>query len=225
MTLEEARDLLPLYALDALSPEEERQLEAALQSYPELRNELRALRDTAAELAASLKREPIPEGLEARVMAYLPSRAEEPQPKVLPLPAQVQTPRRPSALRWLAPAIAAAALVALAWTGSLAWGWVQALGNPSTQIVTLVNDQGGVVGRALVRPDRRTLLVVNLPPPPGGKVYQAWGLGAGQPIPLSTFRRQIAVLELPPQATALAVSEEPAGGSRSPTQIRGLPQN
>ncbi|MER3553478.1 MAG: anti-sigma factor [Meiothermus sp.] len=224
MTLEEARDLLPLYALDALLPEEARGLEPALRAYPELQAELLALQSTAAELVASLPTEPIPQGLEAKVMASLPSRTEESQPKVLPLPTQVST-RPPSPLRWLAPAIAAAALVVLAWTGSLAWGWIQALGNPSSKIVTLVNDQGGVVGRALVRPDRRTLLVVNLPPPAGGKVYQAWGLGAGQPIPLNTFTRQIAVLELPPQATALAVSEEPAGGSRTPTQIRGLPQN
>lgn len=223
MTLEEARDLLPLYALDALSPEEEPGLEAALQTYPQLQDELRALQSTASELFVALPSEPIPQGLEARVMAALPTRPEE-QPKISPLPARAPSPRL-SPLRWLAPAIAAAALVVLAWTGNLAWGWIQALGNPSSKVVTLVNQQGSVVGRALVRPDRQTLLVVNLPPPTGGKVYQAWGLGAGQPIPLNTFSRRITVLELPPQATALAVSEEPAGGSRSPTQILGLPQN
>lgn len=219
MTLEEARDLLPLYALGALSPQEERELEAALQAYPQLEAELWALRSTAAELWAGLPAEPVPEGLEARVMAGLPHRAQELQPKILPLP-----PRR-SVLRWLAPAVAAAVLLVLAWTGTVAWGWVQALGDPGTKVVTLVNGQGGVVGRALVRPDRQTLLVVDLPPPEDGKVYQAWGLGVGQPIPLETFTRRVMVLRLPPQATALAVSQEPAGGSRSPTQVLGLPQN
>jgi len=221
--LEEARELLPLYALDALSPQEERELEAALRLYPQLQTELNALQNTVAGLVTGLPAEEVPEGLEDRVMARLPHRPRGSEPREAPRPTAPLTRR--GFLHWLTPALAAALLVGLVWIGSAAWGWVQALGHPDTRVVTLVNAQGQVVGRALVRPDRQTLLAVDLPPPAGGKVYQAWGLGAGPPIPLETFSRRVALLRLPPQATALAVSQEPVGGSSSPTQILALPQN
>jgi hypothetical protein len=216
---EEARELLPLYVLDALSPEERVQVEQALESSPQLQAELEELRATAAELALALPPEPLPQGLEERVMASLPPRVELARP--IPLP-----PRRPGPLRWLAPAVAAAALLVVAWMGSLGWGWVQALGDPQSRLVTLVDAQGNTVGRALVRPDRRTLMVLNLPRPAVGKVYQAWGVGGAvsQPIPLETFRGRVVTLWLPPAAAAIAVSEEPGGGSQAPTDIRALPR-
>lgn len=216
MRLEEARELLPLYALDALSKAERDQLEAALKAFPELERELKALQDTAAELALALPPEPLPEGLEERVIERIIPKAR---------PARSSKPARPvSLLRWLPPVAAAAAIALLVWVGSLGAVWVQALGDPKSQLVTLVDSGGATIGRALVRPDKRALLVVNLPPPPGGKVYQAWGVGAGNPIPLNTFSRRIVLVSLPPGAQALAISEEPAGGSLSPTKILGLPK-
>lgn len=219
MRPEEARELLPLYALDALSPQERAQVEQALEASPQLQAELRELQEAAAELALALPPEPLPEGLEERVMASLPPRVELAQP--LPLP-----PRRPVFLRWLAPAVAAALLLVVAWVGSLGWGWVQALGDPRSQVITLVDAQGHTVGRALVRPDRQTLMVLSLPRLAPGKVYQAWGVGGAvtQPIPLETFRSRVVTLKLPPAAAALAISEEPGGGSQVPTDIRALPK-
>lgn len=219
MRPEEARELLPLYALDALSPEERAQVEQALELSPHLQAELKGLQVATADLALALPPEPRPEGLEERIIASLPPRVELAQPLSLPLP-------RPMLLRWLAPAVAAALLLVMAWLGSLGWGWVQALGDPQSRLVTLVDAQGNTVGRALVRPDRRTLMVLNLPRPAPGKVYQAWGVGGtvAQPIPLETFRSRVVTLWLPPAAAALAISEEPGGGSQTPTEIRALPK-
>jgi hypothetical protein len=216
---EEARELLPLYALDALSPEERAQVERVLEASPQLQAELKELQAAAAELALALPPEPLPEGLEERVMASLPPQVEP--VRTLPLP-----PRRSRPLRWLAPAVAAVLLLLVAWVGSLGWGWVQALGDPRSQVITLVDAQGHTVGRALVRPDRQTLMVISLPRPAAGRVYQAWGVGGAvtQPIPLETFRGRVVTLTLPPTAVALAISEEPGGGSQTPTDIRALPK-
>ena len=54
MSPEEVRELLPLYALGALTPEERARVEEALKRYPELWPEAKALLETAAELAAGL---------------------------------------------------------------------------------------------------------------------------------------------------------------------------
>ena len=79
------------------------------------------------------------------------------------------------------------------------------------------------VGRAVVRGDGEALVVLKAPPPPG-RVYQGWGLGKGEPVPLSTFRLPLKTFRLPPEAQALAVSLEPPGGSQRPTEILGLPR-
>jgi anti-sigma-K factor RskA len=64
-----------------------------------------------------------------------------------------------------------------------------------------------------------------LPPPPRGKVYQAWTLRAGatRMSPSVTFvpnRSGVAVVPVPVDASgiaAVAVSVEPDGGSKQPT--------
>jgi anti-sigma factor RsiW len=201
---EEARELLPLYALGALTPEERRRVEEALTRYPELWPEARALLETASELAAGLPPEPVPEGLEARVLRRIRR-------------------VRPS---WGRPLLAAAAvllLVALGYGAYFGLSWTLALREPSTQVLALVSPEGVPVGRTIILRDGRALVVLKAPRP-SGRVYQAWGLGEGAPIPLSTFRLPLKTFRLPPEAKALAVSLEPPGGSRRPTDIIGLPR-
>jgi anti-sigma factor RsiW len=201
---EEARELLPLYALGALTPEERRRVEEALKRYPELWPEARALLETASELAAGLPPEPVPEGLEARVLRRIRR-------------------VRPS---WGRPLLAAAAvflLVALGYGAYFGLSWTLALREPSTQVLALVSPEGVPVGRTIILRDGRALVVLKAPRP-SGRVYQAWGLGEGAPIPLSTFRLPLKTVRLPPEAKALAVSLEPPGGSRRPTDIIGLPR-
>jgi anti-sigma-K factor RskA len=81
---------------------------------------------------------------------------------------------------------------------------------------------GGVVERSA---GRILIALQHLPPPPKGKVYQAWTLrkGAKAVAPSSTFLPDstgLALVELPGSASdiaAVAVSIEPAGGSKQPT--------
>jgi len=201
---EEARDLLPLYALGALTPGERQRVEEALKRYPELWPEARALLETASELAAGLPPEPLPEGLEARVLRRIRR-------------------VRPSWGRPLLAAAAALLLVALGYGAYFGLSWTLALGEASARVLTLVGPDGAPVGRTVVRGDGEALVVLKAPSPPG-RVYQAWGLGKGEPVPLSTFRLPLKTFRLPPEAKALAVSLEPPGGSRRPTEILGLPQ-
>lgn len=205
MEVGEIRELLPLYALGALHEEERRAVEAGLEAFPELWEELRALQAAADQLALSLPPEPLPPGLEERILARL-------------------RPRR-SWLAWIAPLAAAAAVVVMGWVGLQVWDWVEVFGDPAARVLTLQDRQGRPIGRALLRPDQRALLVSALPAPPEGKVYQAWGLDTGSPVPLRTFRSGVVLLELPPGAKGLAVSLEPPGGSRTPTEVVGMSVN
>jgi hypothetical protein len=82
---------------------------------------------------------------------------------------------------------------------------------------------GGMVLRT--RDARIVLAMTHMPAPPAGKVYQAWTLarGAKTVAPSITFTPAsdgVAVVELPQSATtvvAVAVTLEPAGGSKTPT--------
>ena len=204
MSPEEARELLPLYALGALTPEERRRVEEALKRYPELWPEARALLETASELAAGLPPEPVPEGLEARVLRRIRR-------------------VRPSWGRPLLAATAVFLLVALGYGAYFGLSWTLALREPSTQVLALVSPEGVPVGRTIILRDGRALVVLKAPRP-SGRVYQAWGLGEGAPIPLSTFRLPLKTLRLPPEARALAISLEPPGGSLTPTEIIALPR-
>jgi hypothetical protein len=204
VSLEEARELLPLYALGALSPEERAQVEAALERYPELWPEAKALLEAAASLAQDLPPEAVPPGLEQKVLRRV----------------------RKGRFLWTPTLLRAAAVLALLLLGYGAYfglSWTLALREPSTQVLALVSPEGVPVGRTIILRDGRALVVLKAPRP-SGRVYQAWGLGEGAPIPLSTFRLPLKTFRLPPEAKALAVSLEPPGGSRRPTDIIGLPR-
>ncbi|RIH80368.1 Anti-sigma-K factor rskA [Calidithermus terrae] len=215
MKPEELRELLPLYALDAL-PEAERQaVEEVLERHPELQAELRALLETAADLSQGVP--PVaPRGeLKARVMGRI-RRAPPPGPKRSPWP------------RVLAQAAAVLLLAALAWGGGWAyrwWPWVQAFTDPKARVETLVDENGKAVGRAIYRPDGRTLVYVDLPPPPPGKTYQLWGVNQADHVALPTFEGKFVEFTMPPGFQEVHVTEEPEGGSPFPHEIRALPRD
>lgn len=204
MNPEEVRDLLPLYALGALSPKERSRVEEALKRYPELWTEAAVLMEAAAHLAQPVTPTPLPHGLEAKVMA------------------RIHLLRRPSIGAWAVRVAAAFLLLALSYGVLWGGGWLWALREPTTQVLTLASPQGEVVGRVILREDRSALVLLSQRPPKG-RVFQAWGLNRGEPLPLATFRLPLKSLRLPPEALAVAVSLEPPGGSHKPTTLFGLP--
>lgn len=205
MSPEEVRELLPLYALGALSLEERSRVEEALSRYPELWAEAKALMEAASRLVEAVPPAPVPPTLEAKVMT------------------RIRALRRPAPWGWIRQAAAVLLILALGYGAYFGGGWLLSLREPSTQVITLVNPQGQAVGRVILRVDR-TALVLLRQFPPKGKVFQAWGLDHGEPLPLPTFRLPLKTLRLPLEASAVAVSLEPPGGSSKPTTLFGLPQ-
>ena len=131
MSPEEVRELLPLYALGALTPEERARVEEALKRYPELWPEAKALLETASELAAGLPPEPLPEGLEERVLRHI-------RPRRLPL------------LPLLARVAVVLAFLLLGYGAYFGLSWTLALGEASTRVLTLVGLDGMPVGLSLI---------------------------------------------------------------------------
>ncbi|MFJ6433523.1 anti-sigma factor domain-containing protein [Streptomyces sp. NPDC091416] len=82
---------------------------------------------------------------------------------------------------------------------------------------------GGTATVAVSRSeDAATLAVSGLPRLPAGKVYEAWFIEDGEPVPAGLLSRdpgrRLALLDGPlDDATAVALSVEPAGGSAQPT--------
>jgi anti-sigma-K factor RskA len=83
----------------------------------------------------------------------------------------------------------------------------------------------GTDGEVVTHGSRLFVAMHDLPPPPHGKVYQAWTLAKGSKdmAPSVTFvpdSRGVAIVSLPVDAritNAVAVSVEPEGGSKQPT--------
>jgi len=99
------------------------------------------------------------------------------------------------------------------------------LQSPSVMMVRLRATEAGqnAAGVALIADNSRLMFYAsNLPPLPAGRTYQLWLIRARGPAIVSagTFTGstvQFASAELIPGVTAVAVTEEPAGGSSLPT--------
>lgn len=186
MTHDELRELLPAYALDALEPDEKREVEAHLPTCAECPAELRALRQVAADLATAVPAVAPPAALRRHVLAAVRPR---PTPVLLP--------------RWGLGAVAAVLIVALAGLGlSLnrrlvalqeqlaAQEQVLAiLAGPSAKTAVLAGSVRGSV-RLVYDPQRRqgALVVSDLPDPGANRVYQVWLIAGQQPESAGVFR-------------------------------------
>ena len=221
---EDELDRIALYALGVLDAGEAAEVEAVLARTPAARSEYDALRGAVDAVALSA---------EAPVD---PARAARMRERIL---AQV-SPRsaRPAARRspqwgWV---LATAASVVLASVTVARDAGLRSTLAAAQRHAALLQAELAVVtapdakrfpvadGTVVVR-GRRLYLVLRLPAPPRGKVYQAWTLakGARSMTPSVTFTPDAdgaAVVALPADAdrvAKLAVSVEPDGGSRAPT--------
>ena len=210
MEQDRLHELSAAYALDALDADQEQAFEEHLAACPDCRADVLAFRETAGALAYETAGPPPPPTLRDRILTQ--ARAE--RSNVVPL-------RR----RWALPA--AAALAAAASVAAVAFGiWAASLHSQlgeqraaAAEVQTLV----GAEGSLLVTPSGDAALVVRkLAPPPPGKTYEAWVIQGGTARPAGLFtasggRTAIGLARPVPAGAIVAVTIEPAGGSRRPT--------
>jgi anti-sigma-K factor RskA len=223
MSHDEMLDNVALYALGALSPREAASVAAHLQTCEECRAEYALLRPAVTAIGYSAQADARTEGpsvlLKARLMKQIRS-AE---------------PSRARISRW--PAFVAAAGVAIAvGAGLFSASLRERLGRDESQM----GQQSAIIadftapdakhyafghGSVLVHGRNLYLAMHGLAEPPAGKVYQAWTLpkGSKKMAPSITFKPGASgemLIRLPEAANAIAavaVSVEPAGGSKQPT--------
>ena len=193
----DVHDLTAAYALDALSPEETEAYEQHLGQCERCREELADLSEAATALAFGAVAPAPPPHLRASILDA--ARAE--RSNVVPLR------RRPWVARGAMVAAAAVACVAVGLGVSLSES------GPRTVTATVFVGSGG----------KATLGTSGLAAAPRGKTYEAWVIPpGGQPRPAGLFDGGPDTTFLPlrggvPQDGVVAVTLEPAGGSRAPT--------
>ena len=228
----EVDDLAGAFVLDALSPEEEQRVLAHLRTCTVDHRELYELREVAALLPLACDEAEPPPALRHRIMLE----AVEPRANVVPIGA-ARAPR----WRLYAPLVAAAALLVLAialgaWNVQLhrqvdsryqagRHDELQAL-LAGGRILPIAGGQG--LQLALVVGDNGQAYLTGVaPPPPSGKVYEAWVIKNGTPLPAGTFApsggaANANTLSVPLStpvtgAQKVALTLEPPGGSKQPT--------
>jgi anti-sigma-K factor RskA len=188
-------DLTAAYALDALDPDETEAYERHLAQCEECREQLAELNGTAASLAFATVAPAPP----ARLRASIVEAAAAERTNVVPLL------RRRWVSRGLAVAAAAVACIVVG-------------------LVVAHNQSNHTAAWAVIAVNgHATLHVTGLAAAPSGKTYEAWIIPAGgSPRPAGLFRggkdTTIGLHGTLPSKGAVAVTVEPAGGSKQPTQ-------
>jgi anti-sigma-K factor RskA len=274
MTDTEARELLPLYALNALEPGEAVQVEAFIAHNPDARAELQGFLETTALLARSVPQlEPASE-LRSKVLEKIRVTAQVAPPASTPIssPAssspQIPIPVLPApsqaTSRWLIPflstlAIAASLMAVVLGTrvSSLNTELEATRTQNATQLSSLQNELNTIrtqnassvavvaapgakmyalfdptskkaIGQVVLTKDGRVFFAHELGSTPNGKTWQAWAITKdSKAVSLGVFAgssiTQTTPINIAPiNVAAFGVSEEPAGGSSQPTQVRGL---
>ena len=246
MTDDELREQLALHAVGALTDAERTELEGVLSARPDLQAELEDLQEAAALLADAVPATP-PPTMRADVLAAIagtpqlpreipppagPATDDAPLAPVVPISAG----RRRS--RFLAIGAAAAAVVALVVGVLVVSPWSD---DGTDQVAAVVGaadaveipmpgkgEPGSLPGVTIVysaSEDAAVLLADEVPVPDGDNVYELWAIRDGAPESFTTFRPdesgRISVYAPgldPASAEVWAITEEPAGGSDTPTE-------
>jgi anti-sigma-K factor RskA len=210
------------YALDALSGDEAREFEGHMGDCASCSIEVLELREAAASMGASQALTP-PPALKARVLA-----AAERQPQLPPLVTHLDDAGKKRRRRRIAIGAAAAVLAAVAGVTVTQTQGGPELSRPvaavfhapdvhSTQVRT---SNGGTITVATSQQlDEMAVDTHQLPALSKAKVYQLWSIVAGHPSSAGLLTDVAAgrAMPLPPHGAAVAITIEPAGGSRQPT--------
>lgn len=242
----DAAEALPAYALNALPEEERLALIEHLAECREHDEELAAYRGVASRLplvAAASPAKP-PESLRSslldafdREVSGAPAAAAEPvvaavsEPEPSPVePAAPITalpaPRRSAGIfaifqqPALAYGIAAALLIAV--LGLTAWNLT--LQDDGTSMLQASATAPGMSLNVEYYADQKVaVLNIDMPPPPAGQVYQAWMIADGKPVSMGVIegnKGRMAFAADMAGATGVAVSQEPIGGSTTPSTVK-----
>jgi anti-sigma-K factor RskA len=226
--------LTGVYALDALDDVERAGFERHLRSCPSCTAEVIEFREAAAALADRVAAEPPPR-LRAAVLAEVArTRQVSPVERV--------HLRRPSLRRTLATAAAAAVIAGTAALGGVAWQShesaqkaqvaAQQAAEQSTRLTEVLTDParieavgtvtGGGTATVVAARGQAVLATTQLPALPDGRRYQVWLIKADKRI-LSAGLLGLqggsgqSLVSGVSNGDAVAVSVEPAGGSKQPT--------
>lgn len=230
------------YAVDALDPEERAAFEAHLRGCPDCQRELAEFRETAAELTWSVAVPPPPDlrgsvlGAIREVRPLPPEHAPEAGTGVAD-ELSLRRARRRSRLLTLA--VAAATVLALA-----LGGWAYTLQQQQRQLVAVARAETELLNAADARVypvrlegqqtpvtfvvsrslNRAMLVGADVPAAGPGRTYQLWTLDQQQAAtPDTTFSgggyTRVFMTGDISDAAFLAVSREPEGGSRQPTEV------
>lgn len=220
----ELESLLGAYALDAVSSDEARRVEAHLAECATCAAEVAGHREVAATLAHSYE-EP-PDGLWSRISAEIEPPAEMPEElsrRVVQL-----TPGRRRTWPMMA---AAAAVVIVALLGGLVLQQGSqidkleniaaptmrdladaALRDPDARAFEMVGADGTRVSLVVQPTGRGYVFADALPDLPDDRTYQLWGIGDDQVVSLGLLDAEVAAFTLPAGVGTLAITEETAGG-------------
>ena len=207
---DEIREQAELYALGGLEAAEKKLVEDRLQT--DACRKALAQGGLAAYAVAASAAEMPPRGLRDRVLAVTRTTVQ----KVVPLRTQVWNRQS-----WLAAAAAAVVLIfAATWafeSSRVAHTWAAACAPATTQCT--VTGRVVAVGASQLRLEAHGMSAL-----PSGKVYQAWYIRAGAgPTPAPTFvpdasgEASVVIPVGAEKGLTVAVTVEPAGGSKAPT--------
>jgi anti-sigma-K factor RskA len=214
MNCEQIDELLAALCVDALAREEDAAVRAHLVTCRRHDEALAELWSVAERLPLTAEEREPSAGLRSRLLDAFD--AELAAARVT----AISSARRPSfAARPRFAYLAAAAVLVLAMAGLVAWNVVLQTGggHEATMVVHLVGDGSGEL---VYVPDQQVAVMkLDLPELPSGRSYQAWRIDNGEPASLGLVPNagMIAMDVDLNGAGAVAISEEPAGGSDKPT--------
>ncbi|MCG5445901.1 anti-sigma factor [Micromonospora sp. NIE79] len=226
------------YVLDAVDDVERAAFERHLAECEPCRVEVAELRETVARLADDTVVEATPPGLRERTLAQA---ARTPQLRVSA--AGASGGRRAGRWRQLTVAAAAAVLVA---GGASAVTWTvsndrisdeQASSDQARQIAAVLDAPDARVFERSLQPggaatvvvsrdrDRGVVLLRDLPAPGAGRIYELWLIRGSEPRKVGQLAEgdtaSTTVIGPVGEAGTFGVSNEPVGGSVTPTRILG----
>jgi anti-sigma-K factor RskA len=225
-------DTLIEYALGTLEPPDKVAVEQAVAASPALALELAAWQRSLAVFAQVLPPIAPSATLEQKILAAIRQLAQT-MPAFRARKAPLK--RRFGVWRMVQVALSAAAVVTavfFGWRSSQLQTQLVSLEQRTgarvavlaqSKVVSLVSSRKNPIGQAFVQPDGTVLIALRLPPPPAGRTYQAWFIAPNQsaPQPLSTLETSLDT-SIPVSSVALAISLEPVGGSKTPTEVLGV---